>query len=714
MLNFLALKTKSKVLPPSDEPPDTRLPVQKTGRGRRVLKFGWLLLIPLAWVGLIGTLAYNEYDNLLGRTQSAANHLQKVGQLAKDLGGGQAQGQDLSLEALRGKLNQVKGEFGAAGQDLAYIKGKVNQYNRVLQLTEKYSPFAADVQTARALVDAGGSFIQAGQTGLGVGDIGLDMLGSLGTRSSQPQPQSGGNKAGGDLLGLGLGASRSQLDQIEATFTKSALEVDQGMKRFNQIPFERLKPGSSLSKTVLSLRSQLPQLTGLLENGLKGIDTVQWLLGYKQPVTYLILLQDADELRPTGGFSGNYAIITLDQGIIGEFVFDNTTTLDNYANAKKLLQVPLPYADWWILPYRWGLRDVNLTPDFPDTAALAQQLLKEEAGIDRLTGVIAINPGVIERSLRLTGPIRVFSQGEYDEVVNAENFASRIHYYQVGRDFEKGESERKKFTRLLAEELIKKIQQLPKGNLVQLGKDLVMGLAQKDLLLYFNNPQAQSWLDEAGWSGRVLADLNSSGFSSDYFYLVETNIASNKTNAFVQHRAIDNIKLDLERPVSHSMELTYDYSRLPPLNSPEAGPNPDYYAFTRYYLPPGSSVRQRQQYVELVGMVEQYNKSVWGQKIVVLPGQVQKGLFGWDSPLATGLSRVNDSLLYRLTIQRQPAARLDLTLNFQPPAGWKINGVTDATGKALTATPGPDNRLKLELGQLQTDLQIIVSLSKNA
>lgn len=698
----MALRIREKQ--PGAVPP----PNKKRGRRFGFLRPGLflLLLIPLIGFGLVGTLAYGEYRGLMNRVQSAQNHLQNIVNLAKELN----RQDQTSPDALRARLGQVKAEFGASGQDLAYIQGKTKQYSRVLNLAEKYTPFTADIQTARALLDAGGSFVQAGQIGLDAADTGLDLLSTLGTRSSPADP----NKKGGEVVGLGLGIKREQLDMLQAALIKSSGYIKEGITRFNQIPYDRLKPGSTLYKAVNSLRGQLPQLSGLLDSGLKGLDTAQWLLGFKQPATYLLLVQDADELRPTGGFMGNFGVVTLDQGVVGEFVFDNTAALDNEANSKKLITTPAPYNEWWILPYRWGLRDVNLTPDFPDTAKMAQDLLKQELGVENVTGVIALGPGVIRRALELTGPIKVFSPGLYDDTVTAENFQKLIHYYQVGRDFEKGERERKKFTRLLAEELLKKVQQLPKGKLVQFGKDLVTSLNQKDLLLNFNNSQAQSWLDEAGWSGRVLRDLSANGGSSDYFYLVETNMSSNKTNSFVQHKALDTVQISSSGTVNHSVNLTYNYATIPPPDSPEAGPEPGYYSITRYYLPSGSNVRTRQAFDTLYSVNEQYGKSVWGQTMTVLPGQVRTATFGWDAPSNSGISPAGNNMLYRLTLQRQPGAKIDYSFNFKPPSGWKVNGVVNKAGTALAGEAAQDGSFKLGLGQIETDVELTVALSKNA
>src|SRR5262249_782329 len=139
----------------------------------------------------------------------------------------------------------------------------------------------------------------------------------------------------------------------------------------------------------------LAQLSGLLQ-------VAPALLGVGQPARYLVVAMDRGELRPGGGFMGNYGILTLEGGrqsnaqpLAFEDVYDMDKQYflrrhgpDLHDCAHHL--APPPQLYWW-WPYRlngtehrcefdWGLRDSNLSPDFPTNARTAMQIV-EQAGI---------------------------------------------------------------------------------------------------------------------------------------------------------------------------------------------------------------------------------------------------------------------------------------------------------------------------------------------
>src|SRR5262249_15229667 len=85
---------------------------------------------------------------------------------------------------------------------------------------------------------------------------------------------------------------------------------------------------------------------------------------------------------------------------------------------------PAPYS-WW--PFaNWGLRDANLSSDFPTTARLVMQVFQHEGG-GAVDGVIQVSPVVISHVLAATGTIPV---PDYSETITADNLEAKIHYYQ--------------------------------------------------------------------------------------------------------------------------------------------------------------------------------------------------------------------------------------------------------------------------------------------
>src|SRR5207249_2837438 len=102
-------------------------------------------------------------------------------------------------------------------------------------------------------------------------------------------------------------------------------------------------------------------------------------------------IQDSAELRPTGGFIGNYGLVRLSGGRIADLSFADTGTLDvpyQHSGASSPIVAPfseyLPFAGWW------ALRDSNVYPDFPTSARRAAAFTVEEGGAERVDGVIGL------------------------------------------------------------------------------------------------------------------------------------------------------------------------------------------------------------------------------------------------------------------------------------------------------------------------------------
>lgn len=70
------------------------------------------------------------------------------------------------------------------------------------------------------------------------------------------------------------------------------------------------------------------------------LQVVPRLVGFEEPETYLFLLQNNHELRPTGGFIGTYGILKLQDGEIKEFETDNIYNLDK--STQPILQESAP------------------------------------------------------------------------------------------------------------------------------------------------------------------------------------------------------------------------------------------------------------------------------------------------------------------------------------------------------------------------------------
>ena len=95
------------------------------------------------------------------------------------------------------------------------------------------------------------------------------------------------------------------------------------------LPFgygEKLKAGD-LGQQISLLKSQI-------NLGLPLLDLAASVVADQKLQRYLFIIQDQNELRPTGGFITSYGIITLDQGKIVGLQVDSSFTLDRLIEGR--------------------------------------------------------------------------------------------------------------------------------------------------------------------------------------------------------------------------------------------------------------------------------------------------------------------------------------------------------------------------------------------
>ena len=107
---------------------------------------------------------------------------------------------------------------------------------------------------------------------------------------------------------------------------------------------------------------------------------------------YLLLLQNNMELRPGGGFLGQYAIVKIKNGDVTSLLIEDANLLDQRISAK--VAPPYPFKRMMQLK-KWKFRDSNFSADFPTNVEKAKYFYKLSGGNNEFDGVIAVNAGVL-------------------------------------------------------------------------------------------------------------------------------------------------------------------------------------------------------------------------------------------------------------------------------------------------------------------------------
>ncbi len=167
------------------------------------------------------------------------------------------------------------------------------------------------------------------------------------------------------------------------------------------------------------------------EDGLRLAPYLPVLLGQDGPRRYLILAQNEDEMRATGGFLTGAGVITVQDGQIIDLTFRDANQVDNWRD-KPYDFPPQPLYDFMGLEL-FLFRDANYWPDFPTSAQKAMDLFVYGQDSAPLDGAIAIDQEFLRTLVDATGPVPidrqvlVFKEKKLQDTLNQARKIKELH-----------------------------------------------------------------------------------------------------------------------------------------------------------------------------------------------------------------------------------------------------------------------------------------------
>ncbi|EKD90866.1 MAG: hypothetical protein ACD_30C00074G0001 [uncultured bacterium] len=425
-----------------------------------------------------------------------------------------------------------------------------------------------------------------------------------------------------------------------------------------------------LQTRILDLGNKLNYYRQLVEQARVASNLLPELTAVGSKKTYLILLQNNLELRPTGGFIGSYGKISFENGKITNILVDDIYNLDG--GLQDVIEPPAEFkSDLGV--NRWYLRDSNFDPDFPTSARQAEFFYRKEAG-ETVQGVIAMD---LSASSKLLSAVKGLNLSEYGDFVDSGNlFEKVISHAEVS--FFPGSQAKKNYLVSLQSQLFNKVFYLSNQNWPAIIQAISESLNQKHMLVYLDDPTLFSYLTSTNWAGvfprGAVSDI---GQTNDFLGVVESNMGANKSNFFLQRKYNLETTFGKEGQVQHKLTINYKN------NSPsEVFPAGKYKNRLRVYLPQGAKLTKALfgeiDYTKRFSSFTDYGRSGVSALLEVAPKE-QKSLFLFYE-LPKGLSFKEGENSYRLEIFKQPGTEADplewnLTypINFDVKSGFSVS-----------------------------------------
>jgi len=360
-----------------------------------------------------------------------------------------------------------------------------------------------------------------------------------------------------------------------------------------------------------------------------------YMMGFFGPKTYLVLLQNNNELRPTGGF------ITAVAEVKTLFGYPSIEVNDSYQIPNPPQKIPAPRPFEYFIGERdpffagWTVRDANFSPDFSQSSQDILELYAKAYPDRSVNGVFSIDFSVIEKLLEIYGPITV-----EDVTFDQDNFF--INSQRISKDVDTHNVEelagRKNILKPFANTLLKEITGSP--SLYSALFQELYSLSQEKHILAYTTAES---LQEKFARYHLTGGLRNSDISSDFLHFNVANIGGRKADRYVT-KSIRYLA-DFSNPAQQLSKVEITLEHLGSYNIQ----SDIYQAYLRLYVPDGSRFLGASG--ETLTITQQTNDlgfTVFEDFIRMKPGEKRVLTYSYELPETI---RSND---YKLSLVKQP------------------------------------------------------------
>ncbi len=450
-----------------------------------------------------------------------------------------------AVESLRGLQTM---DLNISLQQLHQASAKFKEADRLLDESRFLAVGAAAVvpkqyRSARSLLEVGNKMSQAGQLlAMGFGKVFDDPDRGLMERLEVMRTYS-------------LGVLPLLADAQTA-----AQKID-----LSSIPEEQKENAKLLPDKIGQAKESIRELAIITE-------VLTAFLGKNESRNYLLVFQNQTELRPTGGFMGSLAEISLENGKITSVKVPKGGPYDLKGQLMARVLPPRPLQ---LINSLWQLQDANWFPDFYKSA-LKIRWFWSKSGQPTIDGVIAVNSGFMEKILEVTGPV---SLPEYDKVITAENFLIETQK-AVELEYDKQANTPKKFIGDLFEVLMERSKSFDTNQWLSLASAASQALETKDIQIAMFRPEEEESVEQFGWQGKLKPT------SGDSLAIIGANIAGQKTDGVIKE-VVDHVaEIQADGSIIDTLRLTRTHQGI----KGELFKGVRNVQYLRIYVPKGSEI----------------------------------------------------------------------------------------------------------------------------
>lgn len=362
---------------------------------------------------------------------------------------------------------------------------------------------------------------------------------------------------------------------------------------------------------------------------------------------YLILFQNDNELRPTGGFLTAYSIIYIEDGKVAPEKSDDIYELDKKFN--KQIAIPEALGRYLTTEKYWNLRDMNISPDFKvsmDQFYANYKLVKGEP--QDIDGIIAVDTHVLTDLLKVLGPVQVEGYGTFSAENDPKCDCPQIILALseiITRPTPYIREDRKGIIGPLMRAILTKAYTAPKQQWPQLFETGLASIADRHAQFYLFDTDAQAALTKINATGEMVPPAE----GQDFLAIVDANLGGAKSNLFTDYEVKQVVSTPENGRLTKTVEITYKNSRRGDNCNLEAGLlclNSTLRDWHRLYLPKGSQLIEAQGFTQQPKEYEENGFQVVDGYFILEPMSQAKLKITYSVPYS-------DATTYRLKLWKQ-------------------------------------------------------------
>ena len=427
----------------------------------------------------------------------------------------------------------------------------------------------------------------------------------------------------------------------------------------------------NLEKTAIptSKQSYVNQYISGLDHASEVLNTAEALttdlpnlIGMEKMQRYLVLFQNSNEIRPTGGFIGSYAVLELEKGKINSLTIDDIYNPDGQIDLKGV-EIPAPEPIATMLgEENLHIRNANWNPDFEKSATLIQELFNKVDG-SKFDGIVAIDLFFAKNLLNTTGAVFLTS---YNEEITEANIYEKTQFYSEF-NYKEGVSQKKSFLTILGSKMMEKLFALPKEKMPSLMAELSKALAQRHVQIYLPNSSFNAVLQKNHWTGKII------NTETDYLQVVNANLGGTKANYYVENKMDYKVNSQTRDGVLRgTLTSTYKHT-----GKDFAWPGGPYKNYVRILTPAGTKLTGAKIKSSQTNTKDVFKEMVIGTEsgfttfelpLDVQPQETVDLVVNFD--LATRFAITDKNKVYNLIWQKQAGTENDeASFSFEAPLG---------------------------------------------